>query len=234
MNQISARQPYLSSDGLSVYFHVEVGNNEVEIWKGTRSSLDSTFGDFEPLSEVINRPGAKSMSPCITPDSKTLYFFRYDPALPEGNRGIYVSEWVETPVECAIRNVREAIAEKEKAIEAVNSGIEKEVAALTALFETIKFEDFEGLNRPDVFKSIRKILQAVQKQVSARRSLRRSIDDLESSLAVLLGENSSDKDHLHMNNRNGKMDRNLRREAGQKMNQRAKSVRVNESGRRKK
>jgi hypothetical protein len=176
----------ISGDGLTVYFEKRNNENLFDIWKGIRESLDEPFGNFEPLSEVINMPGTKSMRPCLANDGETLYFFRGSQNMEPSLRGIYVSYWVETPYETAVRVTKEAIAEKEAIIEQLDVTIAKENEGLEALDAMIESGEYEGMSKQEVLKARKNISAGIRKQENARRMLTESLDDLRVSYSILV------------------------------------------------
>ena len=159
------------------------------IWTGTRESLDEPFGNFEPLSEVINVPGSKSLQPCLADNGKTLYFVKITKGLGAALNGIHVSYWAETPYATAVRVTKEAIAEKETIIEQLDATIAKENEAMEALDVMIESGEYEGMSKQEVLKARKNIFVGIRKQENARRMLAESLDDLRISYSILAASN---------------------------------------------
>jgi len=192
LDEIGAASPYMSADGLSVYFSIinDIGNPC--IWKGSRDSLDAPFDNFKPLSNIINQSGVKAMSPCITPDDSKLFFYRRNPSIPAGNGGIYVSYWVDTPLETAVKNIRKAIAMKKMAIRKINASIAPETKAIRAMEEILKNHDLHKSKRRDTMKSKMILEQGIKKQIMAKKELYAKIEILKFSIKLLLREKTDD------------------------------------------
>lgn len=180
--------PFMSANGLSVYYTQKDDDGYLKIWKGSRESLDSTFGDFTPLSEVINTPGVHNTSACITPDGKSIYFYRVDPSKGPGQAGIYVSHWFDTPRQAAIKNTRKAIKVKESAVKAITAAIECETVSLESINYMLENNAYEGLNMNALIKAQQQIRLGITKQTNAQRELQKSLSALKESLALLVGE----------------------------------------------
>ncbi|MCF7954577.1 MAG: hypothetical protein K9M75_02130 [Phycisphaerae bacterium] len=188
LDEIGANAPYLSANGLDVYFEVANDDGSFSIWKGRRDSLDEPFGDFKELSDIINMPGTKSLQPCITPDGKALYFYRGSKEMDPAQKGIYVSYWVDTPLETAIKNIRKAIAMKKMAIRKINISIAPETAAIQALEEMLENPDLPAWKRRDVMRSKIILEQGIHEQIMARKELFDKIESLKKSIELLLQE----------------------------------------------
>jgi len=184
LDEIGADDPYMSADGLTVYFHIMNDDGFYEIWKGSRNSLAEPFGNFEPLDD-INRPGAHYCRPCITADGSALYFFRGAPSWEHSVKGIYVSYNLS---QLAVNNIRKAIAEKEAAIGKIDAAIDAETAAVEVIDEMLESENYGDQTKQDIVRAKRELLKGIQKQVSARKALEDSLEILNNSLAILLGE----------------------------------------------
>ena len=107
----------------------------------SRSEIDEIIRD----SDVCRLAFAVSDEPYLVPvsfgfDGKTLYFFRGGRYLDPSLAGIYVSHWVDTPLETAIKNVREAIAQKEAAVEELEASIAPVLNAINAIDEMLESE----------------------------------------------------------------------------------------------
>jgi len=90
LDYVGIKSPYMTANGLTVYFRIMNDDGFSEIWKGTRNTFQEPFGDFEPLDD-INRPGVNFSHPRITADGSALYFTRYGPDLEHSEIGIFVS-----------------------------------------------------------------------------------------------------------------------------------------------
>jgi len=172
---------HLSGDGLRVYFTAirnDVGFRN--IYMGSRVSLETGFENINVL-EGICGPDLQAGTPWLTPDEKTIYFS----SNRTGQRGIWVSYWVEDPYDVAVGRIEAAIAAKREAIAFVNETLESDRLALEALNELRKAGTVDPVN---ILKAKIEIFRAIQRQLAARRELERSIADLEQSLAHLQAE----------------------------------------------
>ena len=66
--------PYISPDGLTLYFHSN-RNGVSQLFKATRGSLMDPFGETQHLS-VFDTPGGHSSWPALSSDGSALYFTR--------------------------------------------------------------------------------------------------------------------------------------------------------------
>ncbi|MCF7954852.1 MAG: hypothetical protein K9M75_03520 [Phycisphaerae bacterium] len=188
LDEIGAVSPYMSADGLNVYFYIKNENGDPCIWKGRRDSLDESFGDFKILNDFINMPGTKNLHPCISSDGKALYFVRVSKEMDPAQMGVYVSYWVDTPLETAIKNIRKAIAMKKMAIRKINISIAPETAAIDTLKEMLKNPDLPAWKRRDVLKSKTILEQGIHEQIMERKGLFAKIEILKFSIELLLRE----------------------------------------------
>jgi len=188
LDEIGAVDPYMSADGLSVYFTIAGDNGLSNIWKGGRDSLDAPFGEFKCLSDVVNLDGIYNSFPCISPDGSTLYFNRGHRDMEPSKKGIYVSYWVETPLETAVKNIRKAIVMKKMAIRKINASIAPETKAIHAMEEILKNRDLHISKRRDTMKSKMILEQGIKKQIMAKKELYAKIEILKLSIELLLRE----------------------------------------------
>lgn len=184
LDEIGAADPYMAADGLTVYFHIMSDDGFNGIWKGSRNSLEEPFGDFEPLSD-INKPGAHYARPCISADGSALYFQIGAPTMDPSEKGIYVSYNL---TQIAVSNIRKAIANKEAAIAKIDTAIDAETAAVEAIDAILESEDYGDTSKQDLIRAKRELLKGIQKQISAKKALQDSLEVLNHSLAILLGE----------------------------------------------
>ena len=120
--------------------------------------------------------------------SGTLYFVRTGKNIDEKLRGIYVSYWVETPYETAVRITKETIAEKESLVEQLNETIAKESEILVAFDTMLESGDYEGMTKQEVSEARREVLAGIKKQEMAKKFLMSSIDHLKTSYLILVSE----------------------------------------------
>jgi hypothetical protein len=80
----------VSPDGLTIYFVSDrnANNGDSQIFKATRNSIDSLFGNLERLSAFDQPNGSMAGFPNISADGKTLYLCIGSPGRPSD---IYVS-----------------------------------------------------------------------------------------------------------------------------------------------
>jgi hypothetical protein len=83
--------PYISPDGLSLYFGTD-RNESSQIFKSTRDTLSDLFGTPQHLS-IFDMPNGVG-SPCLSNDGTELYFVSRN---QNGNANIYVSYNVPEP-----------------------------------------------------------------------------------------------------------------------------------------
>jgi len=186
LNDIGAIVPFLSPDGLVVYFSIRDGGGAYYLWMGSRPDMVSPFGDFEPI-DGINQYGITTYSPCISSDGKTLYFFQRqgDPSDLE-RMGIFVSHWVDHPFDAAVNNLDEAIVLKTEAAEMIDAAMEKETQALEILAALPPEQTPEHLTRKQLHQARIDIMQALQRQVVSRDNLRRGLVYLNNALLGIL------------------------------------------------
>ena len=190
LEEIGAIRPYISADGLSIYFTITGDDGFENIWKGVRYLLDEPFEEFRPLRKVINMPETKSMRPCITPDGGALYFYRGAPDMDASEKGVYVSYWVETPMDTAVKNIRKAITMKKLAIKRVNASIAPETKAIRTIEEMLKDPDFGKSKKFDLIRAKARLEKSIQKQINERKELLAKIESLKLSIQLLLRENT--------------------------------------------
>lgn len=181
LTEIQALDPFMSSNGLSVYFVLMNPEGYYQLWKGTRESFDMPFSDFEPL-EDINQSDMNFRHPCCLPDESAIYFFCGAPWLNQTYKGICVSYWVSDPYLVALMNLYEAKELKEKAKESIDKAIEREMEAAKALASIQKNDLPEGISPKDIRLARTNILHALQRQIIARMNLRASLEFINKAL----------------------------------------------------
>lgn len=199
LNDLNAQGPYLSSDGLMVYFHVPNPEGFYELWSAVRPSLDEAFTDFLPFDE-INQPDIHFLTPCISPDGNALYFFKGCPAMELMDKGIYVSYWVETPYEAALRNLDEAVQAKQQARELIDLAAEKEQAAVE-LLRSLRSDDLpDGVNVRQVHHARIWVLQALMRQYIVQKNIIAALNYLDRAVCILdpfmVDEPAADQQHF--------------------------------------
>ena len=113
------------------------------------------------------------------------YFHRPSIGADITNTGIYVSEWVDLPYVVAIRNLLEAIADKEQAVMLIQSASDKEEIAMSILSELSKDEIPAGVSGKDIQQAIRLIRMALQKQQLIQQILEMNLEYLDGTRALL-------------------------------------------------
>lgn len=185
LEAIQAWMPLMSKDGLTVVFRILNNKEEWETWMGSRDSLDLPFGDFAPIEE-LNAFG-RTADPCFSGDYQRLYFtYRPGTVFDINNTGIYVSDWVDSSYDDAVRNLHEAMADKEQAIQLIQGASEKEQTALSILSNVPKNQVPEGVSKKDIQKSVVLIHTAMQRQRLVQQILLMNLRSLESAWVLLL------------------------------------------------
>ncbi len=175
-------EPFVSPDGLTLYFESN-RNGFGQLFRATRQSLIQPFGNVEHLS-LFDTPGGLSAHPCISSDGSALYFIRLlDNDISKGD--IYVSYLIVHPYDVAVNAILDAIEEKLDALDKVNAALKKEWTAYDALQELLESGDYGDLNKGDIITAMQKVYSAIQHQELAKKTLDRSIEKLEDSLAAL-------------------------------------------------
>ena len=182
LTEIQALDPFMSSNGLSVYFVLMNAEGYYQLWKGTRESFDVPFSDFVPLDD-INQLDMNFRHPCCLPDESAIYFFCGAPWLNQTYKGICVSYWVSDPYLVALMNLYEAKELKEKAKDCIDKAIEKEIEAAKALAVIQKKNLPDGITQKDIRLARTNILQSVQRQIIARMNLRAALEYINKALS---------------------------------------------------
>jgi hypothetical protein len=171
--------PSVSPDGLTLIFQAGT-YGDWQFFRVTRHSLAETFGNIEQIP-IMEIPGYTNQHPSLSGDGSALYFIRLlDNDLSTGD--IYVSY---NPYMVAIKRIEDAIAEKLDALDKVNAALEKEWAAYDALQELLDSGDYGDLNKGDIITAMQKAYSAIQHEELAKKTLDKSIEKLEDSLAAL-------------------------------------------------
>ena len=174
--------PFISPDGLTLHFDSD-RNGYWQLFKATRQSLSQPFGNVEHLS-AFDTPDGWSVHPSLSSDGSALYFIRLlDNDLSTGD--IYVSYLIVHPYDVAVKAILDAIAEKLDALDKVNAALEKEWTAYDALQELLESGDYGDLKKGDIITGMQKVYSAIQHQELAKKTLDKSIEKLEDSLAAL-------------------------------------------------
>ena len=101
------------------------------------------------------------------------------------NTGIYVSEWVDTSYADAVRNLQEAKADEEQAIQLIQGSSDKEQTALRIL-NTLPAGDIpDGISKKDLRKAIQSIRTTLQTQQLIQKILVMNLRYLDSALGLL-------------------------------------------------
>ncbi len=174
--------PYVTPDGLTLLFHSD-RNGSYQIFRATRQSLTEPFGNVEHLS-LFDSPGGLSCHPNMSSDGSALYFVKQLSA-DRSTRDIYVSYLIVHPYDVAVKAILDAIEEELDALDKVNAALEKEWAAYDALQELLESGDYGDLNKGDIITGMQKVYSAIQHQELTKKTLDRSIEKLEDSLAAL-------------------------------------------------
>lgn len=184
LEAIQAWRPRMSRDGLTVFFRIQNSGGAWEPWMGRRESLDLPFGSFEPVDGLFGVGISTDL--CLSGDRQRVYYFHH-PSIGADitNTGIYVSEWVDLPYVVAIRNLLEAIADKEQAVMLIQSASDKEEIAMSILSELSKDEIPAGVSGKDIQQAIRLIRMALQKQQLIQQILEMNLEYLDGTRALL-------------------------------------------------
>ena len=73
-NNVRDSGPYLSNDGLQLFFDSGSGNPLSDLFMARRQSLSGVWGKPESLGPAVNDPDALELSPSITADGMTIFF----------------------------------------------------------------------------------------------------------------------------------------------------------------
>lgn len=190
LTEFEARDPYLSPDGLTVYFAARGENNHNSLWMARRSCLEDAFDHFEPL-DAINQYGRVTFDPCVSADGLALYFVQYQSSdINFGyNAGIFVSYWLdepESPYTATVKMLQEAMSEKTQALTLLDSANEKEQQAYMALLR-LPPSAFPTDFRPrDRVQARILVLQSIAKQKISRHHLAKAIVDLGRALKLFV------------------------------------------------
>lgn len=191
LNDFGAEGPFLSADGLTVYFSLlkdDTGSRE--LWKGSRESREDFFGNFEPLEE-INQWGATTISPWVSPDQRTIYFFqRWGEVGDTTKMGICMSTWTLDPRDTVIGNLEEAIELKERAIDLMDRAREKETRAFSGIGDLLCGDDLNPQDKRVFWQARIQILQAMTRQVLAKIQIRSALRKLTAVVELLLADPS--------------------------------------------
>lgn len=87
--------------------------------------------------------------------------------------------------ELAVILIENAIAEKQEALERINTALERESLAYGALEEVLESGDYGDLNKRDIAAALREIESAIRRQQRSGKVLLESIEKLEDSLSAL-------------------------------------------------
>ncbi len=185
LNALGASGLHFSSDGLTIYFTAPNPQSGLaNIWKGTRSARDGVFGDFE-IQLDLGGPDIRCHSPYLTPDGKTIYFFRKtgDDLLTE--KGIWVSHWIEDPQQVVMNRLQETIETKEAMIadlEATMAGEREALETLKTMYNQREYGTWTPIN---IRRAIIQISLGLSRQELSKRLLGMSIDALEKAKEYL-------------------------------------------------
>ena len=171
--------PSVSPDALTLLFHSD-RNGSYQIFRATRQSLTEPFGNVEHLS-ALDTPDGSSVHPGMSSDGSALYFMS-QLGDDRSTRDIYVSY---DPYMVAVRRIENAIAEKLDALDRINAALEKEWVAYDALQEMLDSGDYGDLKKSDIKKAMQEVHSSIQHEELAKKTLDRSIEKLEDSLAAL-------------------------------------------------
>lgn len=182
LEAIGAMSPYLSLDGLTVYFMRDYSTNR-QAWSGHRSSLNDTFDSFCPIDE-INALGNVFGNVCPSWDGNHAYYWQKQGVLGDLNAmGIFVSQWEDNSFADAVRNMQEAESDKEMALQLVQEASEKELKAQQIL-NALSTEEGQQLLDPKTLNVFnQKINQARSRQEQVIKTLQASLTYLR--LAIL-------------------------------------------------
>lgn len=184
LNESNAGVPYLSPDGLMVYFHTLNADGFNELWSAARTSLSEPFTDFA-LLEAVNETGTHCLTPRINPDGSALYFVKGGPVLDLMDRGIYASYWIQTPYETALYSLNEAVHAKQQAQELLDLAAQKEKAAVELLC-SLRAEDLpDGVDIRQLRHARILVLQALMRQFVVEKNITVALSCLDRALCML-------------------------------------------------
>jgi Tol biopolymer transport system component len=162
--------PYITPDGLTLYFNSNRGGLNGDIYKTTRASTADLFDNVELVP--ISTDTYRERNPHVTPDQKTIYFNRGIKGTPD--EGIWISHWIGSSYDVALNSIRAAIADKTAAIDKITEAIDKELTAVRALIDAPS-----ELTNKAISKAKKRLLSSMKKQIKARIELRRGLRELE-------------------------------------------------------
>lgn len=88
--------PHLTPDGLTIFYEVKDENQDYNIYKATRNSVNEPFGSVERISMDV---GTATSQACVMPGGKKIYFQDSDGF----NNGLWFSEWIKQQTPCVPR-----------------------------------------------------------------------------------------------------------------------------------
>jgi len=173
--------PYISPDGLELYFYSNRNGGYPQIFKATRPSVNGPFGNIEHLS-VFDSPGGGSYDPALSSDGSAFYFVRKLDGGTPSTFDIYVSY---QPVAEVTNLIATAIEKKFKALDALDAALTAEDTAYDALEELLESGDYGDMKKGDVVKAKQRIHSAIQHEEQAQMDIDKSIEKLNDGLEAL-------------------------------------------------
>lgn len=183
---LGARLPYLSLDGLTVYFVRPSGATGQDCWVGFRQSLSEPFANFAPLTG-INSQGDRTGTLYPSWDGKRVYYFQRQGVGGDLNAmGIFVSEWVDDSFPDVVNNIQGAIEKKHMAVSLLTEASEQEQTAYNLLLTLPADELPADVTARDITAALKNIERSLVKQEQVLSILRSCVGNLQASLLFLL------------------------------------------------
>ena len=178
----SDHAPFVSPDGLTLYFDSD-RNGSYQLFRATRGSLNEPFGNIEHLS-FFDTPEYTSIHPCISSDGTVLYFMR-QLGDDRQSRDLWVSYLIEDPYQIAVIRIKDAIAQKIKALEKVDAALTQKWRAYEAIEQLLESGDYGNLYKGDIVTAMQRIHSSIQHEEQSKKAIDRSIEKLKDALAAL-------------------------------------------------
>ncbi|OHB53984.1 MAG: hypothetical protein A2Y07_03725 [Planctomycetes bacterium GWF2_50_10] len=169
--------PFLISDGLTIYFASDRDANNFNIFKASRPTRTDQFSYPERITD-LEIPGFDLRCPCLSSDGKTIYFEAQQTSGTATKCDIYYSRLLEEPVSLASHLMAHAAIEKDKASAALANAQDYEHQAMinlnTALNTPAYRPSFKSLLKTRILLSL-----SILRDKTADETLQKAITDLE-------------------------------------------------------